>query len=50
MKAKQEVFAYFIQSRSSAIYEVDIHPKAEIGTRGDVGSCNWNCHWRDFGS
>ena len=31
MKAKQEVFAYFIQSRSSAIYEVDIHPKAEIG-------------------
>ena len=31
MKAKQEVFAYFVQSRSSAIYEVDIHPNAEIG-------------------
>ena len=31
IKAKQEVFAYFIQSRSSAVYEVDIHPKAEIG-------------------
>ena len=31
MRAKQEVFAYFIQSRSSALYEVDIHPKAEIG-------------------
>ena len=32
MRAKQEVFAYFIQSRSSALYEVDIHPKAERDT------------------
>ncbi len=31
MKNQQEVFAFFIQSRSSAVYEVDIHPKAEIG-------------------
>ena len=31
IKSRQEVFAFFIQSRSSAIYEVDIHPKAEIG-------------------
>ena len=31
IKAKQEVFAYFIQSRSSAVYDVDIHQKAEIG-------------------
>ncbi len=31
MLAKHEVFAFFLQSRSSVVYGVDIHPSAKIG-------------------
>ena len=31
MNLEEEVFAFFIQSRSSTIYGVDIHPRAKIG-------------------
>lgn len=31
MLSKHEVFAFFLQSRSSVVYGVDIHPSAKIG-------------------